>query len=383
MILKAYKCRIYPNKKQQELLEKHFGCVRWVYNWGLERKIKAYQQNKKRLSCFDLMKELVQLKRTEDHQWLKEVNSQSLQMALRNLDNAFTAFFKKRSRFPQFKSKKNSRWSFQVPQSLRLDDRLSIPKIPNIKIKLSRKINGKMKTATVSKTPTDKYFVSILVEHDGELPLKPKITKETTVGVDFGIKTFATISNGKKVENPRFLDKSLKQLKKQQRRLSRKVKGSKNRDKQRLKLALMYEKIANQRLDFLHKFSYGLTHENQVESIAIEDLDVTGMLKTRYLARAVHDVSWQEARRQLEYKCDWYSKNLLTIGRFEPSSKMCSCGAVNHDLTLADREWTCLICGVKHDRDLLASQNIKRFALIGLGKPELTLVESGGNNARS
>ena len=370
MIRRTYKYRIYPNRKQRELFEKHFGCIRWVYNWGLEKKVKSYQQNKKQISCFDLTKELTKLKKMENFQWLNEVNSQSLQMALRNLDNAFTNFFRKQNNFPRFKSKKNNNYSFQVPQYLKLNDRLNIPKIPNIKIKLSKKIEGKIKTATIRKISTGKYFISILVEQDKELSLKPKIIEKTTVGIDFGIKTFATISDGRKLKNPKFLDKSLKKLKKQQKWLSRKANGSNNRMKQRLKVALIYEKVANQRLDFLHKFSYQLTHENQVDSIAIENLNVSGMMKNHCLARVISDVSWKEARRQLEYKCDWYGKNLLVIGRFEPSSKMCSCGAINCELTLADREWTCPICGTKHDRDFLASQNIKKFALIGSGRPK-------------
>ena len=379
MIQRAYKYRIYPNKEQRVLIEKHFGCVRFIYNWGLDKKIKAYQKNKEQLSCFDLIKELTKLKKKKDFQWLNEVNSQSLQMSLRNLDNAFTNFFRKQNMFPKFKSKKNNNQRFQIPQSLKLNDKLTIPKIPNIKIKISKTIEGKIKTAAVNKTSTGKYFISILSEQDKKLPLKPKISEKTTIGIDFGIKTFATISDGRKLENPKFLDKSLKQLKRQQRWLSRKTKGSNNRNKQRLKVALAYEKVSNQRSDFLHKFSHGLTHEKQVKSIAIEDLNVSGMVRNHHLARVIQDASWAEARRQLAYKCDWYGKNLLVIGRFEPSSKICSCGTINHELTLVDRKWTCPTCGIKHDRDLLASQNIKNFALIGSGRPKSTLVESRGS----
>ena len=376
MIRKTYRYRIYPNRKQQELLEKHFGCARFVYNWGLERKIKAYQENRKRLTFFDLGKELTKLKKEKDYQWLNEVNAQSLQGALKNLDKAFTDFFRKQNKFPRFKSKKRSRNSFQIPQGLRLDKKLTIPKISNIRIKIDRSLEGKIKTATISKTSTNKYFISILVEQDKEIPKKLRITEKTTIGIDLGIKTFATISDGRKIENPRYLKKSERKLKKQQRRLSRKIKGSNNRAKQRLKVALLYEKISNQRSDFLHKITYGLTHESQVKSIAIEDLNIKGLLKNHHLAKAISDVAWREFRRQLEYKCDWYGKNLLVIGRFEPSSKMCSCGYINHDLKLSDREWTCPRCGKKHDRDLLASQNIKRFALIPQGLRKYTPVEN-------
>ena len=377
MIQKSYKYRIYPNHNQQEVLEKHFDCVRFVYNWGLEKKIKAYQKNKKKISCFDLIRELTKLKKKKEFQWLNEVNSQSLQMSLRNLDNAFTAFFRKNNRFPRFKSRKQNKNSFQVPQNLKVENRLNIPKIPNIKIKLSRKIKGKIKTAAVSRTPTNRYFISILVEQDKQLPKKPKINEKTTIGIDLGIKHFATISDGRKIENHRYLKKTLKKLGKEQQWLNRKIKGSNNRKKQKKKIALIYEKITNQRSDFIHKLTYQLTHENQVNSIATEDLAVQNMLKNHHLAQAITDVSWQEFRRQLGYKCDWYGKNLLIIGRFEPSSKMCSkCGWINQELKLSARKWTCPKCKTRHDRDILAAQNIKHFALIPSGRRKSTLVES-------
>ena len=375
MINKAYKYRIYPNKVQQELLEKHFGCVRFCFNRGLDKKIKAYQQDKKRLSCFDLINELAKLKKEKEFEWLNEVNSQSLQMALRNLDNAFTNFFRKQNKFPNFKSKKSNINSFQIPQHLKLSDKLDIPKIKGIKIIQHRKLEGKIKTATVSKTPTGKYYISILVEQDKKLPKKPKIKENTAIGIDLGIKTFATLSDGRKIDNPKYLKNSLKKLRRQQRWLSRKIKGSNNRKKQVKKVVLIHEKITNQRSDFLHKFSYQITHEKQVNTIAIEDLNVKGMVRNHCLAQAISDVSWTEFRRQLEYKTEWYGKNLLVIGRFEASSKTCSCGQVNQELKLSDREWTCLECGVKHDRDILAANNIKKFALIPQGLRKFTPLE--------
>ena len=375
MINKAYKYRIYPNKDQRELFEKHFGCVRFAFNFGLDKKIKAYQKDKKRLSCFDLQKELTILKKEKGFEWLNEVNSQTLQMSLRNLDNAFNGFFRKQNKFPNFKSKKNNINSFQIPQNLKLSKKLDIPKIKGIRIKQHRKLEGKIKTSTISKTPTGKYFISILVEQDNDFPTKKKTKEKTTIGIDLGIKIFATISDGRKIENPKFLKNSLRKLKRQQRWLSRKQKGSNNRKKQINTVSLIHEKIANQRKDFLHKFSFQLTHENQVNTIAIEDLNVKGMIKNHCLAQSISDVSWGEFRRQLEYKCDWYGKNLLVIGRFEPSSKMCSCGKVNNDLKLSDREWTCKFCGVKHDRDVLAANNIKKFALIPQELRKSTLLE--------
>lgn len=371
MINKAFKYRIYPNKNQVESIAKHFGCARFIYNWGLAKKIEAFQAEKKTLSCFDLIAQLTKLKKQHEYSWLNEVNSQALQMSLRNLDNAFTGFFKQKKAFPKFHSKKDNKNSFQCPQNVKIiGNKLTIPKIPNIQIALSRPLVGKIKTSTVSKTCTGKYFVSILVEQEGDYPYKPTIKRDTTIGIDLGIKTFATISDGRKIDNPKFLKTSLGKLKKQQRKLSHKVKGSNNSNKQRLKVALMHEKITNQRSDFLHKLTTQLTHENQVESIAIEDLAVKNMVKNHCLAQAISDVAWGQAIQQLTYKCDWYGKNLLTIGRFEPSSKMCSCGKVNSELTLADRVWTCKNCNTTHDRDILASQNIKRFALIGLDKSE-------------
>ena len=375
MINKAYKYRIYPNKNQEELFEKHFGCVRFTFNWGLDKKIKAYQQDKKRLSCFDLINELTGLKKEKEFEWLGEVNSQSLQMSLRNLDNAFTNFFRKQNKFPKFKSKKYNINSFQIPQHLKLSDKLDIPKIKEIKIIQHRKLEGKIKTATVSKTPTGKYYISILVEQDKELPKKLKIKEKTTIGVDLGIKTFATLSDGRKIENPKFLKNSLRKLKRQQRWLSRKVKKSNNKIKQIKKVSLLHEKITNQRSDFLHKFSFQLTHENQVNTIAIEDLNIKGMIKNHCLSQSISDVSWGEFRRQLEYKTEWYGKNLLVIGIFEPSSKMCSCGHVNKELKLSDRNWTCSECKISHDRDILAANNIKKFALIPQGLRKSTLLE--------
>jgi len=375
MINKAYKYRIYPNKIQQEILEKHFGCVRFVFNWGLDKKIKTYQKDKKRLSCFDLSNELAKLKKEKNFEWLNEVNSQSLQMSLRNLDNAFTSFFRKQNKFPNFKSKKNNINSFQIPQHLKLSDKLDLPKIKGIKIIQHRKLEGEIKTATVSKTPTNKYYISILVEQNKELPKKSKIKEKTTIGVDLGIKTFATLSDGRKIDNQKYLKNGLKKLKRQQQWLSRKVKGSNNRKKQIKKVSLIHEKISNQRSDFLHKFSFQLTHENQVNSIAIEDLNVKGIIRNHCLAQAISDVSWSEFRRQLTYKTEWYGKNLLVIGRWEASSKACSCGQVNQELKLSDREWICKECGTKHDRDILAANNIKRFALIPQGLRKSTPLE--------
>lgn len=364
MIIKSYKKRIYPNREQIELIEKHFGATRWIYNWSLNQKVEAYQKDMKRISCFELINELPELKKKNE--WLKEVNAQSLQMSLRNLDNAFTRFFREKKGFPKFKSRKKNKNSFQIPQNNKIDfknKRLQILKIGKIKIRLEKEIKGKIKTVIINKNNINQYFASIVVETLENCVKKKVIKEKTTIGIDLGIKDFAILSNGEKIKNNKFLKNSEQRLKILHRRLSRKQKRSKNRIKAKFKLAKLYEKIKNQRLNFLHKFTYQLTHDNQVQTIAIEDLNVNGMLKNHCLAKSISDVAWSEFRRQLNYKCEWYGKNLIVIGRFEPSSKMCSCGEINKELKLSDRKWTCQKCGLTHDRDLLASQNIKKFAL--------------------
>lgn len=365
MIKKAYRYRLYPNKAQATLLDKHFGCVRLIYNHALDEKIKFYEQTGKSLSRYKIQAQLPVMKK-EDRPWLAEVNAQSLQASLINLDRAFLNFFKHKMKFPRFK-KKTDKQSFQVPQRGKLDfenGKLIIPKFQEgIRCKISQEFEGETKTFTVSKTATGKYFVSVLVETPDEVPEKKQITEAGTIGIDVGIKTFATLSTSEEIENPRFLKEELARLKVLQRRASKKKKGGANRRKAFKKVALLHEQIANRRNDFLHKLTHRLTNENQVDSIAIEDLNIAGMKKNHCLAQAISDVSWSEFFRQLDYKCEWTGTNLLKIGRFEPSSKTCDqCGEVNSDLKLSDRVWICE-CGTKHDRDQLAALNIKRFAL--------------------
>lgn len=385
-LLRGYKFRVYPNKKQEVALAKNFGCVRFIYNHMLAKKIKAYETENKRLSRFDLSATVTEMKTQEEYKWLNEVNSQSLQAALRDLDNAFTRFFREKKGFPSFKSKKTSRRSFQCPQNVKIDfenNKLTIPKIKNIKIKLHRTFKGKMKTVTISKTPTNKYYASILVEVPTVETKKPEINSNTTIGIDLGLTHFATLSTGGKIDNPKHLKNSLQKLKVMQKRLSRKQKGSSNRNKARLKVAHIHEKITNQRLDFIHKITYSLTHDSQVDTIVTETLNTPGMMKNHCLAQAISDVGWGVLDNQLNYKCGWYNKNHLKIGRFEPSSKICHvCGEKNDELRLADRNWVCANCGESHDRDENAAINIKKFGLQdqnligGQELPSLKLVES-------
>lgn len=336
-----------------------------IFNWALAEKIKIYEKTGESLSRYKLQEFLPEMKKT-DKPWLAEVNAQSLQASLINLDRAFMNFFKHKTKFPRFK-KKNHRQSFQVPQRGQIDfknNKLIIPKfLEGIRCKISRHFEGKPKTFTVSKTPTGKYFVSILVETPDEIPEKLPVTESGTIGIDVGIKDFCTLSTGEKVENPKHLRNEIARLKVLQRRASKKKKGSSNRKKAILEVAKLHEKISNKRNDFLHNLTHRLINENQVDSLAIEDLNIRGMLKNHCLAQAISDVSWSEFFRQLEYKSEWCGKNLLKIGRFEPSSRTCDvCGTVNSELKLSDRKWTCS-CGVEHDRDFLAARNIKRFAL--------------------
>ena len=366
IMLKAYKYRLFPIREQKEILAKQFGCARFVYNWGLAEKIKAYTTSKKTLSCFDLTNQLTKKKKEPEFEWLQETYAQVLQMSLRNLDNAFTAFFRKQNRFPKFKHK-NSKQSTSYPQGIKVDfdnQTIRIPKVGWVTIVIDRKFEGKIKTVTVSKTVTDKYFANILVEDDKPLPDKVNVTEEGTVGVDVGLKDFAILSTGEKIPNPKYLRNAEIRLAVKQRQLSRKKKGSNKRIKAKKDVALVYEKISNQRSDFIHKISSKLISENQ--AVVIEDLNISGMLKNHCLAKGISDVAWSKLFGFLAYKSDWYGKTLIQIGRFSLSSKICNiCGEVNHNLKLSDREWVCSECKTKHDRDINAAINIKKFGLLG------------------
>ena len=363
-MLRAYKYRIYPNKDQVVLLAKHFGCARYIYNYGLERKIKSYSETKKSVSRFIIQADLPKFKKAEQTKWLSEVNAQMLQASLLNLDMAFTRFFKEKKGFPNFKSKHDNNQSFQVPQNTTVDyeaKRVYLPKFKEgIKCKFDRQFKGKIKTSTVSKTPTGKYFISILVETEDSIPNKAPIDENKAVGVDLGIKTFATLSDGTEIQNPKYLNKALKKLKRLQRSVSRKVKGSNRRKKAVKLLARQYEKVASKRKDFLHKTTkYLIDH---YDTICLETLSASNMVKNHRLAQALSDISIGTFNVYIDYKAAWYGKNIIRIGRFEPSSKMCSCGYVYRGLKLSDRVWTCPSCGAVNQRDLLAAQNIKKFA---------------------
>jgi len=383
VINKTYRFRISPNKEQEVLLNKHFGCSRFVYNYFLNERKEQYQQDKKSDNYYAQAKTLTDLKKQEDTIWLKEVNSQTLQFALRSLDTAYVNFFRGNAQFPKFKSRKHKN-TFTIPQfGVLTDDKISIPKFKEgIKVKLHRKVNGKIGKMSITRTPTGKYYVSIFTEQHIEELLKTN----KQVGIDLGIKDFVITSDNKKFKNNKYTKKYARELKKAQQHLSRKTKGSNSFEKQKLKVALIHEKIASCRLDALHKVSHQLV--NQYDLLSVEDLNVKGMIKNHKLSKHIADASWGTFVTLLQYKCNWYGKELVKVNRFYPSSKTCNvCGWINQDLNLLIREWTCNNCGEHHDRDVNASINILKEGLkIYRQELAITKVESKSdvsNNARS
>ena len=369
-MLRAYKYRIYPTEEQKVLLAKTFGCCRFVYNWALNLKIEVYKQEKKSIGNVELTNRMRSELKTE-HEWLGEVNSQALQSALRNLDTAYKNFFRDTHAvgFPKFKSRKQKQ-SFQCPQHCSVDfgkGTISIPKAKDVPAVLHRRFKGTVKTVTISMTPSGRYFASVLVGTSMQEMKPSEPMRDTTVGIDLGIKSLAVCSDGRTFANPKNLQRSLDRLKLLQKRLSRKQKGSANRNKARIRVARLQEHIANSRKDSLHKITHALTHDSQVRTICMEDLNVKGMQRNHHLAQAVGDASFGTFLTLLEYKCSWYGVNLIKIDRFAPSSKTCGqCGYVYKGLKLSERSWTCPECGTHHDRDFNAACNIKEFGLKAL-----------------
>ncbi|HRE51460.1 MAG TPA: RNA-guided endonuclease TnpB family protein [Flavitalea sp.] len=366
-MLKAYKYAILPTEEQKRQLAKFFGSCRFVFNLGLETKMQAWTTARKHLTCIDLANQMKELKDTEAG-WLHECPSQTLQMALRNLDNAYTQFFKGGG-FPKFKSK-HRRQSIQFPQGVKTDfenSAIFLPKLKNATCIFHRQFKGDIKTVTVSKTSTGKYFVSILVENQKQLAKKKPVREKTTVGIDMGVQTFATLSDGTTFDNPKHLRRNLKRLRVEQRKLSRRFKKgakeqSRSYQKQKLVVAKLHEHIKNQREDYLHKAS--TTIIRSFDAVCLEDLNIKGMMQNEKLALAIGEVGWHKFKTMLEYKAEWYGKNILYIGRFAPSSKLCShCGTIFKELSLKGRSWTCQSCGTHHERDENAARNIKSFGL--------------------
>lgn len=366
---KAYKYRIYPNKEQQEIFEKIFGCCRFVYNWGLDKKIKLYKENKEKISCFQLINEMVKLKDKEETKWLKEVPARALLNSLSNLDSAFTRFFREKKGFPKFKSKHNNYKSFQLLENVKLENnKIYLQKKffkKYIKAKTERFPEGKYRSCTISQVPSGKYFISFLYELPKQEVKQKEIKYETTIGIDLGIKKFATLSDGRKIDNPKHLKSKLKRIKCLSKRLSRKQKGSENRNKARIKLANAYEKVNNCRKDFLHKLTTQLVNENQIDTFAFESLNINGMLKNHRLARHIADCGWRTFIDYLTYKANRIGKNIIFCGTFDATSQICNnCGYQNSQLKdLKIRDWICPNCNNHNDRDINAAENIRLFAI--------------------
>lgn len=353
---KGVKFRIYPNKEQQTIINQTFGCCRLIYNKGLVMRNEAHQNGNK-IGYLQTSAMLTELKKQDDFVFLKEVDSVALQQSLRDLDRGFVNFFQKRARRPRFKSKHNRHQSYRTINrggNIRIVGKhIKLPKLGYVKVRQSMEI-GKINNVTIEHTPTGKYFAVLNVDFEPQQMLN----QGSSIGIDVGIKEFYSDSNGNTVSNPKYLEKSMRKLVREQRKLSRKEKDSSNRNKQRIKVALIHEKITNQRNDFLQKQSTMLIRENQ--TICIEDLKVKNMMRNHKLAQHICSASWTKFFNMLSYKATWYGNDIVKIPTMYPSSQICSCCGYKNPLVknLAIRNWVCPQCQTKHDRDTNASINI-------------------------
>jgi putative transposase len=356
----ATKIRIYPTPSQEQQLAQVFGSSRWWWNFALNKSIEVYKDTGKSIGQVALNALLPQLKKQEETAWLGDCYSQVLQATTLNLVTAYKNFFAGRARFPRFKSKKGKQ-SIQYPQNVKvLTNTIKIPGgIGEVKAKIHRPVEGTVKTVTISKTPTGKYFASILTETEGDNPTVS--TEEMVIGIDLGVKDFAVTYNGlkaSKYSNPKHLSKHAKNLKRKQQKLARKKDGSNSRLRAKKLAAKVYERVSNARQDFLHKLSHKIVNENQV--VVVENLNVKGMVRNHNLAKAISDCGWGMFTNFLAYKLERKGGKLVEINRFFPSSKLCSiCFYQMNEMPLDIREWTCPHCGTQHDRDGNAATNIR------------------------
>ncbi len=368
-MLRTYKYRFYPNITQEENIRRNIDACRFVYNWALGTKKTTYDMKGVSLSWYDLNNMLKKLK--IEHPWLKMAYSQSLQQSVKRLHLAFQHFFRRTKQgkgkpgYPKFRSKRHHRQSFDIPQFFKIDfnsRQVYLPKIGLVKVIFHRRFKGTAKMCTVVSTNTGKFFICIVVDDGKSPPMKKRVTMRNSIGIDVGLETYTTLSTGKKSMNPRYLQRSLKQLQCLHRRLSRKKKGSKNQKKARIQLGKCYERIRNQRTDFQHKLSTELIRENQ--GFIIESLNVSGMRQNRRLSKTISDAAWSSFLNMLRYKAELVGVTIIEVGMFEPTSKLCNvCGFKNDELTLNDRQWTCPTCHTIHDRDINAAINIKMIGL--------------------
>ena len=373
MVIEAYKFRLYPTEEQKVLLNKHFGSVRFVYNWALDLCQRKYKTNEKFLGWMGIVGGGDFIKLKEENPWLYEVNSQSIVNSISHLGRAFDNFFKHRGRFPKFKSKHDNSQSFEVPAGLTIDfkhRKIQIPKFLNkknndnrIKFILSRKVpKGKIGTATISKNPSGEYYISFIVHVSKEYPeFNKDISKGNSLGIDFGLKHFLTFSDGRIIDSPEYFKQGKDKLAKEQRKLSKKQKGSRNREKQRVKVAKAYQHITNQRMNYLHRLTMELINESQFDVFCLEDLNLKGMSKL--WGRKVSDLSYNSFQTMLQYKAAKFGKKVIKIGRFDSSTQICSHCGHRQKMPLDRRVYECPECGLRMDRDVNAALNIRDFAI--------------------
>ncbi|WPX08474.1 IS200/IS605 family element RNA-guided endonuclease TnpB [Anaerocellum danielii] len=380
----TYRYRIYPTKEQERKLKKTFGCVRFVWNYFLARQNEIYKTQKVSPNTYEWIRHL-QKHLKKEYPWLKEVDKFALENQIKRLVEAFEKFFNKQAKYPKFKRKKSNYFSYTTnftngnieidfgelatdPKKKRCWGRIKLPKLGWVKARIHRIFEGKIKTATVKLLPNGYFYVSIAVEQDVvDNPNMPKTPANFAIAFDLGVKEFVVDSNGRHIENPKILSKYEKRIKKLQRELSRKKVGSRNFEKTRLKLAKLYEKVANIRLDYLHKLSSQIVHENQV--IICEDLKTKNLVRNHNFAKSILDVSWSKFVEMLEYKSEWYGRTFMRVPSNFPSSQICSnCGYRNEQVKdLKIRVWQCPVCGMVHDREENAAKNLLKEGLSRLG----------------